>query len=320
MAANKSYLVVFMIALSIFIVGIIGCGEDDEELYAEELSTSYLPINFGNWWKYIDPDYPKYGDIVTISGTRRLEDGKTVLVAEAGGEKAYISRVADNMILFHETLDDLKGELAYRPPLNVGTTWEDSRIRVEVASKEAVDTPAALFSDCYRLNVRLVEDRRYKYYSVWLARGVGPVKIAKFDAEYQEAKDIAVLESYNINTSKAPPPPPPKELPPQEEEITVPEKQESPPPKIVSTDPAEGQIMPWNASIFVEFNKVMKTVSIEVTDATGSVSIEGKTATWIPTPVIPPGAHTVIIRAEDAEGRQVIATINFLAVGLEDPQ
>jgi hypothetical protein len=192
MITRKGYLSISIILLFIFSVGFLGgCGEDEESLS----SGGYLPIKVGNWWKYIDPDYPEDEGTILITGTTQLKDGKSVLVAEADDDRGYLSQAANDMILFHEALDDLQGELAYRPPLEVGATWQSSSASVKVSAKEVVSTPAGIFQDCYRLDVRVVDEDNY--YSVWLAKNVGPVKVAEIDSDDGEIEEVVVLRSYN---------------------------------------------------------------------------------------------------------------------------
>lgn len=191
MTTQKCYLSISIILLFIFSVGFWGCGEDEESLSGG----GYLPIKVGNWWRYIDPDYPEDEGTILITGTTQLKDGKSVLVAEADDDRGYLSQAANDMILFHEALDDLQGELAYRPPLEVGATWQSSSASVKVSAKEVVSTPAGIFQDCYRLDVRVVDED--DYYSVWLAKNVGPVKVAEIDSDDGEIEYVMALRSYN---------------------------------------------------------------------------------------------------------------------------
>lgn len=204
MSIRNCYSLVIVVLLSIFAILISGCGEDDER-FVGELNSSYLPISVGNWWKYVDSDYSEDGDIVVITGTTRLKDGETVLVAEVDDEKGYISRAANDMVIFHEALDDLAGELMYRPPLIVGVTWEGNHASMEVVDKGTVTTPAGVFRDCYQIDARITDDSGHSdHYSIWLAEGVGPVKIAEIDPDDQEIKDVITLSSYSVTNSNMP--------------------------------------------------------------------------------------------------------------------
>lgn len=185
------YIAIFAVLISFT----IGCGGDDEP---ETLSTDYLPIEIGNSWIFIDPEFPVDSGSISIIGTTKLSNGKTVFIAATEeNDKGYLSSAADDLLLFHETLDDLQGELIYSPPIKVGTTWQGQQGEAEVVAQETVNTPAGIFQDCFRINVRVVDD--YNYYSVWLAKDVGPVKIASIDSTVGEIESTIVLDRFGKN-------------------------------------------------------------------------------------------------------------------------
>ena len=176
----------------------MGCGGDDDELV---IGDNYLPIEVGNFWTFIPPEYPDDPATIAITGTTKLSSGKTVLVAKVTYDKevaelGYLSRAADDLLLFHQAVRDLQGELIYRPPIKVGTTWRGDSGEAEVVAKETVNTPAGTFKDCFQVNVRSVDDRNDFYYAIWLAKHVGPVKIAQFDEDW-EIERIALLDRSN---------------------------------------------------------------------------------------------------------------------------
>ena len=46
------------------------------------------------------------------------------------------------------------------------------------------------------LDVRVVDES--DYYSVWLAKDIGPVKLAEIDPNNQEIESVIVLHSYSV--------------------------------------------------------------------------------------------------------------------------
>ena len=197
-----------MILIVIYILGIAGCSNEGEKLGLGNEEDSYLPVTVGSWWKYVDSEYPEYAkEMIVITGTKRLENGKIVMVAETSEDQGYLSQVSNDMILFHEKLDDLKGELVYNPPLKVGATWQSNNVSAKVVAKEVINTPAGLFEDCYRVDVNVPHADYYDYYydeysdnkyAVWLAQGVGPVKIAEIGSDSQTIRNVVVLDAYQI--------------------------------------------------------------------------------------------------------------------------
>ena len=189
---NKS---IFGIAILVTLISsIMGCGSDDDPLI---ISDNHLPIAVGNSWTFIDPEYSEDSVTIAIVGREKLSNGKTVFVATDDADEGYVSRAADDLLLFHETLDDLQGELIYSPPIKVGTTWQGRQGEAEVVAQETVSTPAGIFQNCFRINVR-VEDGYYDdYYAIWLAKNVGPVKLAEIDNWDGEIGSTIVLETFN---------------------------------------------------------------------------------------------------------------------------
>jgi hypothetical protein len=121
MSIKKVLLLTFMILIVIYVLGIAGCSNESEKLSSGNEEDSYLPITVGSWWKYASSDDPEYIEgFIVIAGTKQLENGKTVMVAETGEDRGYLSQVSNGMILFHQKLDDIKGELVYNPPLKIG--------------------------------------------------------------------------------------------------------------------------------------------------------------------------------------------------------
>ncbi len=247
----STYTAIFAVLFSF----LLGCGGDDDP---QVLSNGYLPIEVGNSWIFIDPEYPEYPDFISISGTTKLSDGKTVFIAATSdNEKGYISRAADDLLLFHETLRDLQGELIYSPPIKVGTTWQGQQGEAEVVAQETVNTPAGIFQNCFRINVRVVDD--YHYYSVWLAKDVGPVKIASMDSTVGEIESTVVLNRFGKNLIPA-------------TDINTEDERELPEQEVflVSVSPAPGGELARNRSVTVTFTDNPGNVTASAGTVTGS--------------------------------------------------
>jgi len=182
--------------LNIFISVIViscntSCGAGDDVINAD-----YLPITVGSSWTFIDPERPKASESIFITGTTKLSNGKTAFISTTSdGEESYLSRTANNFILFHQTINDLQGELIYSPPIKVGTTWQGREGEARVVTQETVNTPAGIFPNCFRIDVNVVDDNNY--YSIWLAKNVGPVKLAVIDISHGDIEDTFVLEAFN---------------------------------------------------------------------------------------------------------------------------
>ncbi|MDE0683851.1 MAG: hypothetical protein OXI63_13115 [Candidatus Poribacteria bacterium] len=181
--------------LAMLISSIMSCGGDDDELVIKD---NHLPIKVGNSWTFIDPEYPKDNPVtITITGTTRLSNGKTAFVASDDYSKGYVSRAADDLLLFHEAINDLQGELIYSPPIKVGTTWQGRQGEAEIIAQETVNTPAGIFQNCFRINVRVVDDYDDDYYVIWLAKNVGPIKIAEIYNWDGGIRSTVVLAEFN---------------------------------------------------------------------------------------------------------------------------
>lgn len=180
------------IVIAVILIGFItSCGSGDDVV-----SGDYLPIAVGNSWSFIDPERPRTSGNILITGTTKLSNGKTVFIgATSGGEEGYLSRTLNNLILFHQTINDLQGELIYSPPITVGTTWQGREGEARVVTQETVNTPAGIFHNCFRIDVNVVDDQNY--YSIWLAKNVGPVKLAVIDISHGDIERTFVLEGSN---------------------------------------------------------------------------------------------------------------------------
>ena len=180
------------IIISVILISfIMSCGAGDDIINAD-----YLPIAVGSSWTFIDPERPRTSDNISITGVTKLSNGKTAFISTTSdGEESYLSRTANNFILFHQTINDLQGELIYSPPIKVGTTWQGREGEARVATQETVNTPAGIFPNCFRIDVNVVDDKNY--YSIWLAKNVGPVKLVVIDISDGDIEDTFVLEAFN---------------------------------------------------------------------------------------------------------------------------
>lgn len=256
MTKQSNNSIIYTVIFTVLINFIIGCGGDDDP---ETLSTGYLPIEVGNSWIFIDPEYPEDVGIISITGTTKLSNGKTVFIAKTEeNDKGYLSRTANDLLLFHETLGDLQGELIYSPPIKVGTTWQGQQGEAEVVTQETVNTPAGIFEECFRINVRVVDDE--DYYSVWLAKDIGPVKIAAIDSTDGEIEETAVLNRFGKNLNPA------TDIDTKNEEDT----QELSEAFLVSVSPAPGGNLARNGSITVTFDGNPGVVTASAGTVTGS--------------------------------------------------
>ncbi len=196
-----NYSIVNVVIFAMLISLIMSCGDDDDP---QIISPNHLPIAVGNTWNFIDPEYSDDSGTISIIGTTKLSNGKTVFIAAATDEygnddRGYLSRAADDLLLFHKALSDFQGELIYSPPIKVGTTWQGQQGEAEVVAQETVSTPAGIFQNCFRINVRVVDD--YDYYSIWLAKNVGPVKLAVIDTQDGEIESTIVLMRFSKGVS-----------------------------------------------------------------------------------------------------------------------
>lgn len=97
------------------------------------------------------------------------------------------------------------------------------------------------------------------------------------------------------------------------------EEEKGPPPEVNAVSAAEGSEVAANAAITVTFSKAMKDVTITVSGATGSVAVDGKTATWTPSPDMPAGAHTLTGTGTDMEDQTVdIGPVNFSVIAADN--
>ena len=238
---------------------IIGCGGDEDP---QTLRANYLPIEVGNSWIFVDPGDPEDSGIISITGTTKLSNGKTVFIAKADkNDKGYLSRAANDLLLFHQTLSDLQGELIYSPPIKVGTTWRGQEGEAEVVAQETVNTPAGIFQNCFRIDVRDVYVRvrglsSYDYYSVWLAKDVGPVKLAGIDRD-GEIRSTVVLDKFGKNL----------DFP---EYIDTESEGQAPDAAFESATPASGSELAANANIALKFSSDPGAVEVSAGTVTGS--------------------------------------------------
>ena len=252
--------IIYTVIFAVLINFIIGCGGDDDP---QTLSTGYLPIEVGNSWIFVDPEYPEDSGIISITGTTKLSDGKTVFIAKTDEYgRGYLSQAANDLLLFHETLGDLQGELIYSPPIKVGTTWQGQQGEAEVVAQETVNTPAGIFQDCFRINVRIIDGNvniigGNDYYSVWLAKDVGPVKLAGIDGRDGEIESTVVLNRFGKNLDPA-------------TDIDIKGEGQTPEAFLASVTPAPGGDLARNGSVTLTFTENPGNVTASAGTVTGS--------------------------------------------------
>ena len=169
------------VGIFITLIMIISCGADDE---LSVMSEDYLPLDIGNSWVFINSENPDTQVTISITGITALSDGRTATVVTAVGDddesdKGYVSKTADGLLLAHNEIDDLQGELFYIPDIKVGARWQGDRGReAEIVAREDVNTPAGRFQNCFRIDMLDDGDR---FATVWLANNVGPVKLQEIE-------------------------------------------------------------------------------------------------------------------------------------------
>jgi len=87
-------------------------------------------------------------------------------------------------------------------------------------------------------------------------------------------------------------------------------------PKVISLNVAAGQEVADNTVITVTFSKKMGSAEVSVSGAAGTMSLDGETATWTPTGVMPPGSHTLNVTGTDTYGQvlEEFTPFNFMVV------
>jgi hypothetical protein len=100
------------------------------------------------------------------------------------------------------------------------------------------------------------------------------------------------------------------------------EEEEVDPPVFESWSITAGQELAGNATITATFDKSLDSATITVTGATGTTTVAGKAATWVPTGDIPPGAHTATATGTNAGGDGEATPVNFTAIApdVTDPE
>ena len=197
------------------------------------MAQNYYPSEVGNTWVFLSVDGAEQRTY-TLEKPENVDNEELIVLKISTGILGedpsdiddYFVSVHDGGLLLHRTVTDEGAfgiaEATFDPPvtffpslLPVGHTWEivtetelklagpaTSTSTIEVVAIEDVETPAGLFKDCVKMEIRrnsvtaLVVVRGTSYQ--WLAPDVGPVK-------YQSDQDVVYeLESYNL--VEAPPP------------------------------------------------------------------------------------------------------------------
>ena len=192
---------------------------------------NYYPLEVGNTWALESTDgaesltYSITGPEVIDGQELKILNIATSLTGDPTGEPfdhdRYFVTLNDEGILLHQTITDEGAfgiaEATFDPPtiffptaLPVGHQWEvvteteldlvgpvTSTSTIEVVAIEDVETPAGIFQNCVKLDIKRNVDTaaivvRYEFLQ-WLAPDVGPIKFqnVKQDVTYE-------LQSYDL--------------------------------------------------------------------------------------------------------------------------
>ena len=214
-------------------------------------AVNYYPSQIGNTWVFLSADGGEQltytleaPENINVEGLIELKITNAVIGTDVTGTDSYFITVEnDGDLLLHQSATDEDAfgiaEVIYDPPviffsaeLPLGHTWKivaetelklvgavTSTSTIKVVAIEDVETPAGVFKDCVKLEIKqrdvtaLTVLRQTSYQ--WLAPEVGPVK-------FLSDQDIVYdLQSYNLIV-----PTETEETPPTEE---VPIVEETPP-------------------------------------------------------------------------------------------
>ncbi len=196
---------------------------------------NYYPLEVGNTWTLESTDgaerltYSITGPEVINGQELKILNIATSLTSDATGEPfdhdKYFVTLNDEGILLHQTIVDEGAfgiaEATFDPPatffptaLPVGHQWEivtetvlqlvgpvTSTSTIEVIAIEDVETPAGIFQNCVKLDIKRIVDTalgkvNYHFYQ-WLAPDVGPIK-------FQNAIQGVTYELQNYDLVEAP--------------------------------------------------------------------------------------------------------------------
>lgn len=205
---------------------------------------NYYPLEVGNTWVLKSTDgaetltYSITGPEVINGQELKILNIVTSLAGDPTGEPTdrdkYFVTLNDEGILLHQTITDEGAfgiaEATFDPPtiffptaLPVGHQWEvvtetvldivgpvTSTSTIEVEAIEAVETPAGIFQNCVKLDIKRVVDTaaiavRY-HFRQWLAPDVGPIK-------FQNVRQDVTYELQNYDLIE----PTPEDMQPAEE-------------------------------------------------------------------------------------------------------
>ena len=255
---------------------------------------NYYPLEVGNTWVLESSDgaerltYSITGPEVINGQELNILNIATSLTSDPTGEPTdhdkYFVTLDEEGILLHQTMTDEGAfgiaEATFDPPaiffpaaLPIGHTWEvvvetelqlvgptTSTSTLEVIAMEDVETPAGVFQDCVKLNIKrkavtALAIVRYEY-NQWLAPDVGPIKFENVlqDITYE-------LQSYNLVE------PPAEDIQPTEEatEQVAEEVTEEATEETTSETAEEGTEVEVPAEPTVEEPMVTETFSFDAT-------------------------------------------------------
>lgn len=198
----------------------------------------YMPLARNSAWQY-RISHTEGGRTSTWTRGERVEGtglvgGESVTVVSvtsvpAGDEmKQFVSSTDKGYAFYREAR--ATDTLTYDPPLAmgdlcpVGYEWrvestlshtdgtpdEGVTVRCKIAGFNRVTAPAGTFADCARLELLFEVDGRRDKQTMWLAEGVGSVRVIEKNAERKQER---LLEEYRIGRGVRPVPPVPPPAP-----------------------------------------------------------------------------------------------------------
>jgi hypothetical protein len=166
-------------------------------------ASAIFPDTLGASWtyaKYTIPDSTYDTVVVTIAGTRVLDNGDTATVwiyrSLAGVDTELVTRNDDLVTRYVHDSTGFHLTAFYLFPLSVGEVWTDAFASdtSRVTAKESLTIPAGTFPETYRIARSYPGHPGYQWIETWFAPNVGIVKWVKM--KY----DLGPFSVYGIDT------------------------------------------------------------------------------------------------------------------------
>ena len=202
------------------------------------MAQNYFPSMLGNTWDLLSTDGAERRTY-TFEGPE-IVDGRELILLNVAREtvgtdvvvfeKSWVTVEADGEILLHQVAFDRGAfgiaEATYDPPITnfpaalpLGYTWEivtetvlklvgaaTTTSVLEVVAIEDVETPAGVFKDCVKIEIRreavTALQRLHENEILWLAPDVGPIKFQDTNEIVFELVSSNLLDtevSYDVN-------------------------------------------------------------------------------------------------------------------------